>query len=355
MIEPSDICKFRHRYREDVYIMEETLGKRISANRKRLGLTQDALAEKLGVTAQAVSKWENDQSCPDITMLPKLSDIFGITTDALLGIEAKQPDPKSIPLPQEPDNTPPAAHWEFRWDGGRKSSLALAAWVLLIGMILLACRFHFPFPFTISLWELLWTTGLLVFGLSGIWPRFSLFRFGCAFFGGYFLLDTLIPLPLPMGMDLILPIVLLLFGLRLLTDALRKPQKSMFSIAHDGHIYQRSDCTYQEETFSCETCFGDNHYPIQLSRLSGGSAEVAFGKMTLDLCGCEEIAETCLVNLECAFGELVVLVPREYRTEIHASTAFGKVLEQGALVSTGADAIQLSCDVSFGQIIIRHI
>ena len=39
-----------------------TLGKRIVAQRKRLGLTQDALAERLGVTAQAVSKWENEVS-----------------------------------------------------------------------------------------------------------------------------------------------------------------------------------------------------------------------------------------------------------------------------------------------------
>ena len=50
--------------------MEETMGKRIAACRKQLGLTQDALAEQLGVTAQDVSKWENDQSCPDITMIP---------------------------------------------------------------------------------------------------------------------------------------------------------------------------------------------------------------------------------------------------------------------------------------------
>ena len=63
--------------------MEQTLGKRIVANRKRIGLTQEQLAEQLGVTAQAVSKWENDQSCPDITILPQLADIFGISTDAL--------------------------------------------------------------------------------------------------------------------------------------------------------------------------------------------------------------------------------------------------------------------------------
>ena len=63
--------------------MEQTIGRRIAENRKRLGMTQDQLAEKLGVTAQAVSKWENAQSCPDITMLPRLAEIYGISTDAL--------------------------------------------------------------------------------------------------------------------------------------------------------------------------------------------------------------------------------------------------------------------------------
>lgn len=48
-----------------------TLGKRILYHRKRLGLTQDQLAEKMGVTAQAVSKWEHDLSCPDVTTVPR--------------------------------------------------------------------------------------------------------------------------------------------------------------------------------------------------------------------------------------------------------------------------------------------
>ena len=76
--------------------MEETLGKRIVFHRKRLGLTQDALAELMGVTAQAVSKWENDQSCPDIGALPKLAEIFGISTDELLGVERKEVHPAAV-------------------------------------------------------------------------------------------------------------------------------------------------------------------------------------------------------------------------------------------------------------------
>jgi len=64
------------------------LGKEIARCRKNLGLTQEALAQKLGVTNQAVSKWELDQACPDIQLLPQLADIFGITVDELFGRKA---------------------------------------------------------------------------------------------------------------------------------------------------------------------------------------------------------------------------------------------------------------------------
>ena len=61
----------------------------ISTHRRKLGLTQEGLAQKLGVTNQAVSKWESGQSCPDIALLPQLADLFGITIDALFGREPK--------------------------------------------------------------------------------------------------------------------------------------------------------------------------------------------------------------------------------------------------------------------------
>lgn len=64
--------------------MNETIGNRIQKIRKEKGLTQEELAEKLCVSAQAVSKWENDASCPDISLLPQLCRILGITTDELL-------------------------------------------------------------------------------------------------------------------------------------------------------------------------------------------------------------------------------------------------------------------------------
>ena len=64
--------------------MESSMGKRIADLRKKKGLTQDQLAEQFSVSAQAVSKWENDISCPDIRMLPQLADFFHISVDELL-------------------------------------------------------------------------------------------------------------------------------------------------------------------------------------------------------------------------------------------------------------------------------
>ncbi len=65
-------------------INTETIGSRIAHARKALGYTQEDFSQMLDVTAQAVSKWENDISCPDIQLLPRIAQILGITTDELL-------------------------------------------------------------------------------------------------------------------------------------------------------------------------------------------------------------------------------------------------------------------------------
>ncbi len=64
-----------------------TLGQRIAYYRKAANLTQAELAEACSVSAQAVSKWENDLTAPDISLLPKLAELFHITVDELLGAQ----------------------------------------------------------------------------------------------------------------------------------------------------------------------------------------------------------------------------------------------------------------------------
>jgi len=60
------------------------IGENIVALRKKAGLTQEELSEKMCVTAQAVSKWENDLSCPDLETIRSMADLFGVTVDELL-------------------------------------------------------------------------------------------------------------------------------------------------------------------------------------------------------------------------------------------------------------------------------
>lgn len=62
------------------------IGAQIAVRRKALGMTQQMLAEKLNISFQAVSKWENGTSYPDVTLLPVLAATLNISIDALLVI-----------------------------------------------------------------------------------------------------------------------------------------------------------------------------------------------------------------------------------------------------------------------------
>lgn len=63
------------------------LGENIARLRRQTGMTQESLAERLGVTSAAVSKWERQLSCPDIALLPEVAAVFGVTIDDLFGKE----------------------------------------------------------------------------------------------------------------------------------------------------------------------------------------------------------------------------------------------------------------------------
>ncbi|MCM1365103.1 MAG: helix-turn-helix domain-containing protein [Faecalibacterium sp.] len=83
-----------------------TIAERIQSLRKSRGLSQEELAEQIGVSRQAVSKWESDQSMPDIDKIMAISDFFGVSTDYLLkGIEptiAEEPTVGTAEI--EPEN-----------------------------------------------------------------------------------------------------------------------------------------------------------------------------------------------------------------------------------------------------------
>lgn len=69
-----------------------TLGEKMQKERKGIGLSQEALAEKLGVSRQAVSKWENDNGYPEMEKMIRLSQIYNVSLDYLVGNEQEQTD-----------------------------------------------------------------------------------------------------------------------------------------------------------------------------------------------------------------------------------------------------------------------
>ncbi len=346
--------------------MEETLGKRIAAHRKRLGLTQDRLAELLGVTAQAVSKWENDQSCPDITMLPKLSEVFGITTDEMLGLKKEEPIHTGEVVTGENDEAEPegvhlsGGEFEVRLDAGKRGSLGLALWLLLTGILLFGAKSGVLVPpgvhrLDLDFWDILWPSGFLIFGLLGLYPKFSVFQLGCALFGLYHLMEDFQLMPSILDKDLLLPIFLLLFGLSLLLDAFRKPGKRNVVVTRNGKNIRNNECTMEDEHFECSGSFGEFDHLIQLPRLRSGTAGLSFGEMTVDLSGCEEVAESCQLDLTCSFGDLELQIPRRYRVVPTTRTAFATVETKGSPAAETEGTVYVNCNVSFGQIVLRYI
>lgn len=337
--------------------MEQTLGKRIMEHRKRMGLTQDQLAEQLGITAQAVSKWENDLSCPDIATLPKLADIFGITTDELLGKppKAKVYEAEVVDDDNGADNGlhVQKGNWEFKWDGGKRGALGFACWVLGMGVLLLVNNlFHLNAGF----WSLAWPSWLLMMGLFG-GKKFSFTRLGFVLLGSYFLVNNLGIMPFELGGEIIWPGLVILFGLSLLVDALRKPKKPVFHIRkHDSNSNKtKCDCRNSKDSFQCDLSFGENTHIVELPVLSRGEANCSFGELVVDLSGCEAVAEDCYIEANCSFGELVLLVPRRFVVNANNSTAFATVNFSGHPDSTPTGVIRLEANASFGEVSVKYI
>ena len=91
------------------------IGNKIKELRKARGITQEQLAERVGVSFQAVSKWENNIALPDITLAPILASFFGVTLDELFGYNVKAIEEKAMEVAKE--------SWKYRdsdWEKARQ-------------------------------------------------------------------------------------------------------------------------------------------------------------------------------------------------------------------------------------------
>lgn len=304
---------------------------------------------------------ETGLSCPDITLLPRLAEIFDITTDALLGLTSSASQSETAaPSPPTTETDPhekTKAHlfngFEFKLDSNTyRGTIGFAVLILSIGVLLLLSRL---FQWKVSFWDILWPTTLLVLGLFGTMPRFSFFRLGCLIFGSFFLLNNLNILPLHPGWEMFLPTVLLLLGISLLIDALRKPRSTanqqVANLPSPAVNYTTTD---GELIYS--SSLGNTQQLVTMVELRRGTIVCTFGTCSVDLSGVDTVAPGCHLETTINAGCLTLLVPACYQIILEEHTdAHSASCIYGQPQAAPRGTILLSSNVSCGCFEIRYL
>ena len=315
-----------------------TMGERIKHHRKRLGMTQEQLAERLGVSPQAVSKWENNLSCPDISLLPELATVLGISVDELLGkgttvVEEKKPN----------------IGYEFHWNTGffeKWNGIVFPLFVMLFGGLWLV---NVIFHFDVSWWTLLWTLSLMYFGVLG--GRYMLI---VGLVGAYYLLSAYDLIHWSVGWEILVPAAIVLWGLGLLLDlfCFRK-KKHRVNVSHRKEGHREFQC--ENGRIFCEMSFGSDRATVDTDLLHGGEIETSFGQFTVDFSACKAVVPNCRLKVENSFGSLTLLVPARFRMQIAESeNFFSGCTVKGTCDANPAGTIFLEFENSFGSLTVQY-
>ena len=113
--------------------LKEVIARNISDLRKKAGMTQQDLAEKLNYTDKAISKWERGESVPDILVLKQISDIFGVSVDYLLCAEHREPEPTEESV-EKPD---PKKQQSIRTRGFVTGMSILLVWLAALTLFII--------------------------------------------------------------------------------------------------------------------------------------------------------------------------------------------------------------------------
>lgn len=331
-----------------------TLGERIKYHRKRLGLTQEQLAERMGVSAQAVSKWENNLSCPDISVLPELSVLFGISVDELIGKRTASSDKVHEAEVVENDNKP-SVSWEWGLSK-KKGSVLFAFYVIMAGGLMLVnhiCNFD------VSWWTVLWTLGVFYIGVSGLCNGFSVFSLTITLAGAYFLLSSYDLFSFKLSWGIVIPSVLLLWGLSLLIDVFagkkwRKIKSGKTTVHNNKKLHHEYSC--EDGYLHCDVSFGEHRTAVVTALLRGGDINASFGDFTVDFSACEALTPNCTVDVDNSFGSLTLLVPNRFQVNIVDDDGFAAHADiHGFPSAQPQGTLNIKLDNSFGNFAIRYV
>lgn len=335
---------------------ENSMGKRIMMLRKRAGLTQEQLAEKLSVSPQAVSKWENDVSCPDITMLPLLAEVFDVSTDALLGripldendteaeAEARAEtweEPKREPETVEFDSKQPE---RSKWYLDR-GAIGFGLVLILVGVAYILNR---TMDIEFEFWGVVWSAALFGFSLAAFLKSYAPIMLAPAGIGFYYLLSYLdVELPFAMSWSVIWPALLILFGLTVIKDAIWKKHRWTHWANHEG------DYSEADGFIRMDMSFGEERRRPICEIFRGADVDVSFGSAALDLTGVHDFAPEACIKADVSFGSLEIRLPADVYVESRPDTSVGVVNIQGSY-EKARRRVRLESDVSFGSIEVRY-
>ena len=331
---------------------KETMGKRISDLRKGKGMTQEQLAQLLGVTPQAVSKTESEVSCPDMSILPQLAEALGVTTDERLGRT-----PLRISEGSDKCNGKGHAHVSVRLRLNQAEKIIFALLLMGIGLIFLLNAFHvIELGEGVTFGSVLWPFLVACMGVMACRSELNPISIGLFLFGVYMLLFNLgiIPAQYKLTWAMAWPVALILIGVTILLHFLlpkRKKEGGIFEVEKSDPVF---DCTDESGFIRIDSAFTSQTKCVETGApFTGAKIDSSFGSLVLDLSQAE-IQNGALIDADVSFGSLTVRLPAFVGANAACKTAFG-----GYDCPPGnPDAeikVSLNGDVSFGKIEVEYV
>ena len=347
---------------------KETLGKRIAALRKEKGLTQEQLAEKVGVSAQAVSKWENDVSCPDITLLPLLADLFGVSVDELLGVKPVEPHVIILDKDEIPKDEKKKTNFTYEWNThhGKWSTIAVCIGAILVCLFFVLHSMANVFPYidtealTLKGWNYVWPLLVFTLGLSSILEHIA---FGIAMmaFGGYeFVRRVLLGYsvcslpPVPWYVIVLVFAIVVLVMILVGKNRFHKHRNDSESGVRFNDRRPQMEYSDDNDFLRADMSFGNSVITYERTTLRGGDIDSSFGDYTIDLRNVMEFAQGCLLNIDQNFGNITILLPQHVRMVRSSDTSFAAFTVTGNPDPNAVQTLIIRADVDFGSLQVKY-
>ncbi len=334
----------------------QSMGKRIMALRKNKAMTQEQLAEKLGVSSQAVSKWENDVSCPDISLLPQLADVLGVTTDELLGAKPIEPHVVVVDAKDRSKGGADAGKgFTVSYSGdNKKEGVWFALAIILVGLAFLFTRTGvLPFGSGMTLLGVIWPAVLIGVGVSWFLKSYSPFGLGLGALGLYYLLFNLGAITYSLSWGIVWPVLVILLGLTILLDKFYPNRHGKWS----QHVGDRAKSEFSDNAgyIDYDSAFSEETRKVTAEEFTGADLDVSFGKYTLDLTAIQSVRAGAILDVDVSFGSLEIWLPRTVQVHTNSDKAFGSIQMKGSADADAPYSVDLRGDVSFGSLEIRYM